>query len=197
MAVNLERAPATSPYSHIYVPGAPGAGNNAWQRTAHRARQAGGTAIGGGTSTVLNSMQPSPGFPLKPASCGPAGGTGAAPTASPYLPGTASAPSAASEVSAASGGAGAGAAAAAVVQEAAVQQAVAQVVQVQVELAAVRAQAAAQQQLQQATAAAREACLRSTIAELEQSLAAEREVEYCATIHDPTLLLPHHCPHAT
>ena len=38
LAVNLERAPAVSPYSHIYVPGA---GHNNWQRAAHRARQAG------------------------------------------------------------------------------------------------------------------------------------------------------------
>tara|TARA_B100000795_G_C22460737_1_gene309138 strand:+ start:305 stop:433 length:129 start_codon:yes stop_codon:yes gene_type:complete len=41
MAVNLERAPAASPYSHIYVPGAAHQGN-AWQRAAHKARQAGG-----------------------------------------------------------------------------------------------------------------------------------------------------------
>ena len=38
MAVNLERPPAVSPYSHIYVPGA---GHSNWQRAAHRARQAG------------------------------------------------------------------------------------------------------------------------------------------------------------
>jgi hypothetical protein len=42
LAVNLERAPAVSPYSHIYVPGAcHNNNNNNWQRAAHRPRQAG------------------------------------------------------------------------------------------------------------------------------------------------------------
>ena len=112
-------------------------------------------------------MQPSPGFvsvsgrPALASGGQSQSGAGAAPTAcSPYLPGAANAANAASAASAASAagaacGGGAGAAAAvmletAVVQQAAVQQAAAQVVQAQVELAAVRAEAAAQQRLQQA-----------------------------------------------
>ena len=62
MAVNLERAPTVSPYSHIYVPGA---GHNNWQRAAHRARQ-GGMGVAGGATTVLGPMQPPPGVSPNP-----------------------------------------------------------------------------------------------------------------------------------